>query len=96
MSLEQKEEEYNPYCKGCNSCGHDGCCSWLNCFKSAIKHENCEYGESYIQDAKLANEMANASSKIFEKLRKQEITALEAVALYDKTYSEIYDKIYKQ
>lgn len=41
-------EEYNPYCKECDGCGEEGCCSPLNCKQSA----NGRYCATYLMDLK--------------------------------------------
>lgn len=43
------KEQYNPYCKSCEGCGEDGCCSYINCAISSIrKNKKCDYPETYI------------------------------------------------
>ena len=42
------EDNESPYCKECEACGHEGCCSPVLCkFKG-----ECAYGESYLVDLK--------------------------------------------
>lgn len=41
---------YNPYCKSCGSCGHDGCCSAMNCKFD----KNCKYKNIYLKDLHLS------------------------------------------
>ena len=48
LNNEETEQYESPYCKECDACGHEGCCSPLRCkFKG-----NCDYGESYLLDLK--------------------------------------------
>lgn len=45
------EKDYrSPYCPVCSGCGHDGCCSPLNCDPS---DPMCHYSETYTEDLKL-------------------------------------------
>ena len=44
------QDYYSPYCPVCSGCGHDGCCSPLNCDPYNPK---CHYGQNYTADLKL-------------------------------------------
>lgn len=82
-----------PYCKICDSCGEDGCCSWLNCFGKLIQNDDCKYGDSYYYDALLCKVMLEIADEIFTKLKNGEISAEEAWSRYDKEYDENWDNL---
>jgi hypothetical protein len=92
--MTEEKEDYSPYCKLCTACGEDGCCSHLACFATLIENPECEYGKTYLRDARYADKMANLGSNIIEKLKNKLITAEEAVAEYDKGFHQIYDVVY--
>jgi hypothetical protein len=90
--------EFSPYCQKCDSCGHDGCCSWLSCFKSSISDDKCDYGESYYKDALFARNVANLSEEMMSKVDSGEINTLDDLKKYyneewDKEYNKVYNQI---
>lgn len=89
-----KEEKYSPYCKKCGGCGEDGCCSHINCFRSLIEDDTCEYGESYLRAAMLDRDIAIMGGEVINKLENGLYDANLAVKEYHKQWEEIYDKIY--
>lgn len=48
-------EDNTPYCKVCNGCGEDGCCSSLNC----TNDENGKYCHTYFRDLQEDKRMFN-------------------------------------
>jgi hypothetical protein len=94
FNLTIKTEEYNPYCELCGGCGEDGCCSHINCFRQLINSPKCEYGETYLNDAKYAREMSHMSAEIFSQLETHEITADQAINDYEVKSNLIFKEIY--
>lgn len=90
------ERNESPYCELCGGCGEDGCCSHLNCFRTLIQNPKCDYGKTYLADAMFAEKMYELGFKIFQKLKKHEITSDEAVVEYDENYDIIWNEIYNQ
>ncbi len=85
----------SPYCQKCSACGEDGCCSHLMCFSSLIEKSKCDYGGTYLKSAILDNKIVKLSFDIFEKLKNQEITAEQAVELFDSGWDKCYDEVYR-
>jgi hypothetical protein len=46
-------EEYNPYCKICEACGEEGCCSAICCQQDP----EGDYCQGYLRDLKFAYAM---------------------------------------
>lgn len=63
----EDEEDYSPYCKVCESCGEDGCCSYLSCvFASIDLNKECDYGETYKGEALLRHYVYNKLWNLIE------------------------------
>ena len=92
----KKETKYSPYCKLCNSCGEDGCCSHLNCFRALIKSPKCKYGETYLADANFVKKIYDIACDIFAKLEQKEISSDEAVVEFNNGFDEAYDATYEK
>jgi len=79
------ENEYSPYCKICDSCGEDGCCSAVHC----QQHPEGSYCKSYLNDLKFGYRMFNSLSNYLDskgiKFEDEE---------YDKIYNENWDLTY--
>jgi hypothetical protein len=81
------ENNYNPYCSLCDSCGEDGCCSYLNCiFKAIESNEDCEYKETYKADMLLRHEFLKACFEHSEQ-------SVEVEQFINNMYDIAYDKI---
>lgn len=87
-------EGESPYCRTCDSCGEDGCCSYVNCFRELIKNDKCDYGESYLKDATFSYYVANLGNDVINKLENGLYDAALAVQEYHRQWKAIYDKIY--
>ena len=83
------DEEYQPYCKNCNSCGEEGCCSPFNCFSTLFKDEKCKYGEKYLLDIKFSEELNDKLTELIHDTNDQEL-----INKYHQIFSELFDKIY--
>ena len=90
-----EQEQSNPYCKICESCGHDGCCSFIKCFSKLIANVDCDNGATYLKDAKFAYSIYQLSEEIMNKLENGLYDKDLAVMEYRKEWNRIYDKIYK-
>ena len=92
---EEKEEPYSPYCKVCDGCGEDGCCTFTSCFANLVKNnEGCDYGERYVKDARFAKCIANLADDLIDKLSKGEMDKDTFLKEYDREWHEYYDKVY--
>lgn len=102
LTPEQGQTEYkntlddnSPYCKTCNSCGEDGCCSWLSCFAALSKDSKCEYS-GYLNDAMFDKQVLTISFDIIDGLRTGTLDASSAVLEFDSAWKSAYDKVYKK
>ena len=77
------DQEAEIYCKICDSCGEDGCCSAIIC----QQHQLGKYCETYLKDLQLAYLMYND----LELLLKDDVKYQSKIQkLYDKNYEKIY------
>lgn len=76
--------DLNPYCKICNGCGEEGCCSPLNC----QQHPEGEYCEGYLRDLKFSYEFYQ---KISEYLCS---TTKENSNKFNELFDQLYEKYY--
>lgn len=83
------------YCPTCESCGYDGCCSFIGCFSSLIKNSQCDNGSQYLSDAIFSRRIMLLADDVFKKLENGLFDAKLAVEQYRKEWQEIYDKVYK-
>ena len=79
-----KEEEYNPYCPICDSCGEDGCCSATSC----QQHPEGKYCKTYLNDLNFGYIMYHKLMKLIDGDEKYD-------AEVDKMWDETYDKVFK-
>lgn len=77
------EENYSPYCKECEACGEEGCCSPLQC-KFNGKGEYCE---GYLTDLKFGYELCDELYEILVNDKKYKDKAEE---LFDKLWYKWY------
>jgi hypothetical protein len=79
----KSEELYSPYCKICEACGEEGCCSAMCC----QQHSEGDYCKSYLADLKFGYLMYKEMMKIVgdDPKYKQEIEAV-----FNRTYNAIY------
>jgi hypothetical protein len=71
------------YCKICNGCGENGCCSAENC----QQHEDGMYCDTYLLDLKFNSLMFRDMYDLLAKNHK-----IELDEFYDKNYELIYKK----
>jgi hypothetical protein len=83
------EEDYNPYCPVCNSCGTEGCCSPLSCQMT----EGCHYPKSYLADLKFGYAM---NEWVQKNLLDEKLIPKELIEKYNKEWDEAYDAIYNK
>ena len=83
------EEDYNPYCPVCNSCGTEGCCSPLSCRMT----EGCHYPKSYLADLKFGYAM---NEWVQKNLLDAKLIPKELIEKYNKEWDEAYDAIYNK
>jgi len=78
-------KEYNsPYCKVCNSCGDDGCCSAIACEQS----KDGSYCETHLKDLKFGYLMYKDMYDL--------ITDDEGKKKLDEMFDKNWDLIYKR
>ena len=81
--MEKNNEEYSPYCKECDSCGEEGCCSPLVC-KQDPKGDYCQ---TYLKDLKFGYKMYN---DLMDLLAEDEKYKQEIDEIWNKNYDSIY------
>ncbi len=79
-----KEEEYNPYCKICDSCGEDGCCSATSC----QQHPDGKYCKTYLKELKFGYIMYKQLLNLIDEDEKYK-------DIVDKMWNDTYDVIFK-
>ena len=89
-------EYESPYCPTCESCGHDGCCSFITCFSKLIKNDKCDSGSQYLLDAIFSRCIMQLADEVINKLENGLYDAKSAVENYRKEWHEIYDDVYKK
>lgn len=96
MLAEEGNLEYeSPYCPTCESCGYDGCCSFVKCFRKLIENDKCDNGSQYLADAIFSRNIMQLADEVINKLENGLFDAKLAVEQYRKEWHEIYDKVYK-
>ena len=80
---------FSPYCKKCDSCGEEGCCSPLRCFANWKRPSGCKYGETYRKDLILAYLMYDELSRIIDDSGDEKLQRL-AKEKFDKIFDEVY------
>ena len=88
-------EYESPYCPTCESCGYDGCCSFVKCFRKLIENDKCDNGSQYLADAIFNRTIMQLADEVINKLENGLFDAKLAVEQYRKEWHEIYDKVYK-
>jgi hypothetical protein len=83
------EEDYNPYCPVCNSCGTEGCCSPLSCQMT----EGCHYPKSYLADLKFGYAM---NEWVQKNLLDEKLIPKELIEKYNQQWEKDYDFFYKE
>lgn len=82
-----EEIDYSPYCKECEACGEEGCCSALQCSQSP----NGDYCATYLMDLRFGYAMNKwAETYLIDKLTD------EQRALYNEVWDNHYDLIYEK
>ncbi len=84
----------SPYCKKCDACGEDGCCSYISCFRQLIKDSNCSYGKTYLNDMLFDNRMLDVYRDAIEHLKNGKISIEAIQDFIDYKMDMIYDEIY--
>jgi hypothetical protein len=81
---EMNEESYSPYCKICEACGEEGCCSAMGC----QQHPDGDYCAGYLDDLKFGYIMYREIYNMVhdDPKYKEQIS---------KLWNETYDKIYR-
>jgi hypothetical protein len=90
---------YSPYCKLCDSCGEEGCCSPLRCMWKCMvteKPKKCEYGEWYAYDIKFSYLLTNMYAEQIDLFRNNKITKEQFLEDTITKWDEIYDIVYKK
>jgi hypothetical protein len=85
----------SPYCRLCDSCGIEGCCDFIQCFSQLIKNDNCDFGESYLRDARFSFRTSQLADEVINNLENGLYDSKLAVEQYRKGWNDIYDEVYK-
>lgn len=93
--MDNNEEYESPYCKLCENCGIDGCCSYINCFRNLIKNSDCDYGNTYLKDAIFDRLLIKKTMELIDDLKEKKIDSEQFLAKFDIEWSNIYDQTYK-
>lgn len=78
------EEDYSPYCKICESCGQDACCSPIHCEQKA----DGMYCNSYLKTLKLHYQLCEYVEKVILPVSTEDVIK-DFYREYDRLY-EIY------
>jgi len=92
-------KHYSPYCKLCDSCGEEGCCSPVSCMYKCMVDERpkkCRYGYGYAHDLEFSYKLQNMYYKYVEMLSKKEITTEQFLETVDLEWDRIYDLVYSK
>ncbi len=84
-SKETNEESYSPYCKICEACGEEGCCSAMCC----QQHSEGDYCQGYLKDLKFAYVMYR---EIYNMVSDDPKYKEKIEELWHQTYDNIYKK----
>ena len=79
------DTEYSPYCKICEACGEEGCCSAMCC----QQHPEGEYCQGYLMDLKFAYTMYR---EIYNMVSEDPKYKEKIEELWHQTYDNIYKK----
>jgi len=85
QSNETNEESYSPYCKICEACGEEGCCSAMSC----QQHPEGDYCQGYLKDLKFAYVMYR---EIYNMVSEDPKYKEKIEELWHQTYDNIYKK----
>lgn len=97
MSTQQDNLEHGSlYCPTCDSCGHDGCCSFITCFSKLIENDKCDNGEQYLKDAIFTRNIMQLADEVINKLENGLFDSKLAVEEYRKEWNKIYNTVYKK
>jgi hypothetical protein len=85
--IEDNDDDYNPYCKNCSSCGEDGCCSYLSCIRHAVANNTgCNYPNTYLEEVFLRDAFLRLC---FENMNKSKEITDFIQDMYDKAYEDL-------
>ena len=94
---QENNKDYIGYCKLCDSCGEEGCCSPIGCLRQHMivdRNKDCEYGDIYFKNILFGYKSAQMYSQIFDDLKTGKLELKEAIELEEKSWNNIYDYIY--
>ncbi len=89
-----KKDHYSPYCKSCQSCGEEGCCSPLTCaYKNMVKNKNkdCDYGKKYFLDLQFNYLLSKEIGVLIDNSKNKELIKKHD-EIFDKIWHEVYDE----
>lgn len=92
IMLANSDEDYEPYCQRCSSCGDSGCCDSLMCVYRHLvldRDSDCKYGEYNYRDIKFKVRMFEDMWEAISKSDNSELH-LAVDLLWNKVYSEVY------
>lgn len=84
-AYETTGETYSPYCKECDACGEEGCCSPLMCRQS----ENGDYCSGYIRDLRFGYHMHRwIENNLLSDLEEHQVS--KYIEEYDRAFGNFY------
>ena len=94
---ENNNTDWTGYCKLCDSCGEEGCCSPIGCLRQHMivdRNKDCDYGDRYFRDILFGYKTAQMYSAIFDDLKTGKLELKEAIELEVKQWDNIYEWVY--
>lgn len=84
--MTDKQEEIEVYCKNCDGCGEDPCCSALHCaYQCMVEKSDGKYCYRYYHDIEFAY-------KMFQELYDTHPDENQRKEIFDKIWDEVYGK----
>ena len=80
-----QDQDYSPYCKICDCCGEDGCCSASSC----QQHPEGSYCKTYLSDLKFGYAMFK---EMYEMICDDPKYKDKLEEIYDRNYERFYRK----
>jgi len=96
--IREKYFDEPSYCKTCDSCGEEGCCSPISCMYKCMdenKPKNCLFGKGYARDLHCAYLVQKSQLRLIFELREGEINQEEFLQKVDEEWGHIYEYIYE-
>ena len=93
--VDNNEEDYTPYCELCESCGEDGCCSHINCFRALVNaNDKCKYGETYVREAIFNKKLATLTYELMQNIKEGKVDPNLVVEVFNRRWNDLWDEVY--